>query len=135
MPATTITKVRIDEFDFKGLQGCDSHCSLHVERLPDDRTLVIFTELESNPGTSVTNAIEVLASMVASKLALNPAQAVWIEHYPPGKIRGKTDNWDLVTFGTILRDGINSVFDDPSWRPLRPQDWASLGFDPNDFVL
>jgi hypothetical protein len=135
MPATTVTKVRIDQFDFKGLQGCDSHCSLHVERLADDRTLVIFTELESNPGTSVTKAIEILASLVASKLALNPAQTVWIEHYPPRKIHGKTDDWDLVMFGTILHDGINSVFDDPFWRPLRSQDWASLGFEPSSLII
>jgi len=88
---------------------------------------VICTELDDNPGTSVTNAVEIIASRVASSLALDPAKLVWIEHYPPGRLHGKTDDWDLVSFGAILHDGVNTIFGQPSWRPMQREDWDCLG--------
>ncbi len=134
MPRRALAKVRIDRFDFRGFRGYVSCCGLHVEQLDDGRTLVICTERPDNPGTSVTNAAEIIASRVASQLALDPAKLIWIEHYPPSKLHGESEDFDLVTFGSIVHDGIHTVFDDPCWRPVNSEDWQSIGLVPIDFV-
>jgi hypothetical protein len=44
---------------------------------------VILGEHRHNPGISVTNAMETLATTVATTYDLDPATTVWFEHYPP----------------------------------------------------
>jgi hypothetical protein len=133
MPRKVLAKVRIDRFEFKGFHGCRSCCALNIEQIEDGRTVVICSELEDNPGTSITNAVEMIASQAVNQLELDPAKLVWIEHYPPEKVHGNTEDWDLVTFGAIFHDGIRTVFDDPIWRRLGREDWDSLGLEPSIF--
>ena len=50
-------------------------------------TLVICTELENTPGTSVTNAAEILATRLCQEdptIALEGL--IWVEHSPEGMI-------------------------------------------------
>ena len=42
-------------YEFSGYHNCDSKCDLEIVRSVGRTTLVICTELENNPGTSVTN--------------------------------------------------------------------------------
>lgn len=134
MSTRQVESIWIDRFEFRGLHGCHSCCALRIQRLLDGRTLVICSELEDNPGTSITNAVEILGSVIVSHLALDPAKLVWVEHYPPGPVHGKKADWDLVTFGRLVHDGVRSIFADPSWRPMLADDWASMGLNPGDFV-
>jgi hypothetical protein len=55
---------------------------LELIPLADGRTVVIATERPDNPGTSVTNAAEELASQVCQRFDIDPDKLVWIESYP-----------------------------------------------------
>lgn len=44
--------------------------------------MVIATELSDNPGVSVTNFAEGLATLVCRRFSIDPEKLIWIEHYP-----------------------------------------------------
>jgi hypothetical protein len=93
-----------------------------------DVPVVILTEPTDNPGTSVTNCVERLAAEVSHANGLDPARAVWIEHYERG-VRGTAEDphtFDLVTFSSYeIEDlGANLLGErhmrlgEPTWRLL-----------------
>lgn len=83
---------------------------------------VVLTELDENPSTSVTNAVEsIYAQLCAAKKI--PPQSKIIEHYPPSRISPQT--FDLVT----LEGG-----GQPVWRSIsRKTAEALLEADPAEF--
>jgi hypothetical protein len=82
MAGDAMRRRAIRRFVFEGLHGCRSVSDLEVVPLPNDRTLLIASERPDNPGTSVTNAAEELASQACEKLGIDPDKLVWIERYP-----------------------------------------------------
>ena len=135
----------IDDFSFQGFHGQPARCALEILPLSDGRTAVIATELEDNPGTSITNVAEHLASHVCDRFGIAPEALVWIEHYgypPPGSSRKRT--YDLVKFrrrpcepitwaSAILRWKPNDWpghFEKPDWRPMTGEDWKAMGLPP-----
>jgi hypothetical protein len=88
-------------YRFKGLHGCDSCCLLRIYT-DGNFYVVIFTELANNPGTSVTNMIETLATNVLRQfLGLDKWSCVrWFEHYPERGDRHHSiqETFDEVTF-------------------------------------
>ena len=84
-------------YNYKGFWNCDSCCDIEVHRRSDGKYVFVATELPDNPGTSVTNFAEHLATAMRSQYALKPDQVIWIEHYPEAKGRRKED-FDLVRF-------------------------------------
>jgi hypothetical protein len=137
---------KIERFEFRGFHGCRCVCDLEVIPIADGRTVVIATEREDNPGTSITNVAEHLASYVCDRFAIDPEKLVWVEHYGyPDPVNPKRRReYDLVTFegrkpelirwsDAVLRskpDGWPGHFDEPQWRPVKKEDWSSLGVDP-----
>jgi len=136
---------RIAHFEFRGFQGKPAICQLEILQLRDGRRAVIATEREDNPGTSVTNVAEHLASHVCDHFGIEPDKLVWIEHYGypvHGVKRERT--YDLVTFSrrnpervlwsqAVLRykpDGWPGYFADPDWKPMDAADWSALGLEP-----
>jgi hypothetical protein len=103
-------------------------CAIERINLADGRTIIIVTEIDGNPGASVTNAAELIATQVCQRFDIDPAKLVWIEHYPPSKSHGKKADWDLVNV-SFIHHGDYWHFEMPSWRPMRPKDWTSLGLD------
>jgi hypothetical protein len=95
----------------------------------DVRHVVLVTDLdEENPGMSVTNAAEDIASQVCLHYHLDPARTVFIEHYDDrfrglwhGQLREKEarlgrengESFDWVFFPG--RQGWN--FGEPEWKP------------------
>ena len=136
----------IERFEYRGFHGCQSFCKLQVLPLADGRTAVIATELEDNPGTSVTNVAEQLASFVCDRFGIDPDHLVWIEHYGyPSATRPKEPrSYDLVTFwrpppekirwlAPVLRarpDGWPGYSAEPEWREMTAWDWKELGVEP-----
>ena len=57
-----------------------AHCHLRILQ-NDQETLVIATELASNPGKSITNAAEIIATDVVKRWQLDPHKTQFIEHY------------------------------------------------------
>jgi hypothetical protein len=123
MPATSV------QFQFSGLHGRPGICAIERIALADGRTLIIASEVDENLGTSITNAAELIITQVCQRYHIDPAKLAWIEHYPPSKSHGEKADWDLVTF-VFIRHGDHWHFEEPSWRPMRLEDWTRFGLAP-----
>jgi hypothetical protein len=100
------------ELNFKGYFDRPSRCGLSILRVAG-RVWVIFTELPDNPGTSVTNRIEHLASEVYRRFLPNQApEAIrWAECYPArDNVPGTLDEVTLAWNG--------KEFTNPKWRRM-----------------
>lgn len=105
---------------YQGYHGVKSVCYLRLYQPKEPRpAIAIFTELDSNAGTSVTNRIEVLATMAWEFLQKPEATPVVIEHYPNRGVHyTHTDRWqfpeqfDLLEFDR--KQG--GSFVKPRWR-------------------
>ncbi len=97
-----------------------SHCHLRILQ-NDQETLVIATEVNTNPGTSLTNAAEIIATNVVKRWQLDPTRTRFIEHYTPESFEGADEEYKEVRFTWISQQA-----DDPEWRMLSPQEVAAL---------
>jgi hypothetical protein len=137
-------RMRFDRFEFRGLHGCDSICSLEIIPVQAGRTVVIATELKDNFGTSITNVAEHLASHACDRFEIDPDKLIWIETYGYSAPGERQRTFDLVTFTrkqsekvqwspAVLRchpDGWPGYFTEPTWRPMNDEDWRSQGLNP-----
>jgi hypothetical protein len=107
---------------FSEEQPVPSTCYLELWE-GDTETLVITTEIAANPGMSITNAYEWLATQIAREHWLDPQRTRWIEHYGPMSYEyGRTpDTYDLVT---LIWDG--RAASNPDWRRLTSAEVAAL---------
>jgi len=103
-------------YNYKGFWNCDSFCDIEVHRRGDGKYVFVATELPDNPGTSVTNFAEHLATAMRSRYGLKPEDVIWIEHYPEAKNRRKED-FDLVRFLGTEGDSFRS----PVWTRITEQ--------------
>jgi len=92
-------------------RGVRARCRIRIYRA--HAAVVVITELPDNPGTSVTNAIEYIATCVMHDYKLDPRTTTWVEHYPGQADRPET--WDVVTFEWIGNAVICATT--PRWRP------------------
>ncbi len=63
-------------YKFLGLGGSESWCDIEVDQ---KLNIVIVHELSDNPGTTVTNAAEILANQVCKEYGLDITKLIWIE--------------------------------------------------------
>ena len=100
-------------YEYKSQWGWDSKCGLEVLN-QQGFTLVIATELDDNPGVSVTNFAEHLATRVCRDFKIDPMKLVWVEHYPDAGKRPYFDpvHWDAATFTFNILQG---HFHRPAW--------------------
>jgi len=98
---------------YRGFHGFKSKCGLEIKKTADGVT-VVFTELPDNPGTSVTNFIEHLATLVYTHVLKDcPLESIrWVEHYPATSFREET--YDEVTL-----DWNGQRFVNPRWKRLK----------------
>lgn len=88
--ATRHNLISLPEQIFQEVQGL-AKCRVRV-----NHSTVISTELQDNPGMSITNAVEKVAAQVSAYFEIPLSELVWIEHYPeepPHK-----ESFDLVEF-------------------------------------
>jgi len=79
-------------------------CGLTVKEFGRTRAIsqiVVLTELASNPGMSVTNAYEDIATHLVKERNLDPFRVIWFEHYPAEGQR--KESFDLVTLTWKMR--------------------------------
>lgn len=88
----------------------NSRCQLQI-----NGNVVMVTELDDNPGTSVTNMAEQLATLICQEFSIDPASLIWIEHYPERGSKYDTypEDFDLVTF---TWDGRRFIH--PQWKRI-----------------
>ena len=130
-----------DCFEYPGFHGHRSWCDLELIPLADGRTAAIVSERADNPGTSVTNIAERLASFVCNTFDIDPDHLVWIEHYGYASTTFPERTFDLVTFdrlpvgsiswsvphGETLSRQVPAHFHQPHWRIMTDADWHGLG--------
>jgi hypothetical protein len=101
---------------YRGFHACLSYCWLRIYTT-QGRSIVFATEMPDNPGTSITNAAERLATEVTRTFRLALDTLTWIEHYPKRQANhghpSLPASFDLVTF-TRTAQGLRS----PEWRRL-----------------
>lgn len=89
-------------------------------------TTVIASELPDNPGTSVTNMAEELATRVCRENNISPHWLLWIEHYPKSESR-EDATWTEVAFTFDWgRSGFPCKFSTPKWWRLSDAQMATL---------
>ena len=94
--------------EFKAKNGYPSACNLTIYR---SIGLVIATEI--NEGQSLTNACDLIATLVVNQFGIDPKRLMFIEHYPAEQRPTYGESYDLVTFQW---DG--KEFSNPEWKPL-----------------
>lgn len=111
---------------YRGLHGSPSVCRIRVYRGSGDATLVIASELPDNPGTSITNVAEMLATEMEWRHCPDPGdRMIWIEHYPVREaLRGMRadEHFALVTF---LR-GDDGQLHSPRWQHIASDTLSTL---------
>ena len=122
-------------FHYKGFFGCAGQCRV---RIYDDGTgaVVILDERAENQGTSVVNAIDLLAVQLCDAFGLNGGRAVWIEHNPDTRSQedramGVPDRFNAecfaqARFSHVERDGESWILGQPNWAPLTAEEVGVL---------
>ncbi len=87
-------------------------------------TILLASELADNPGPSITNSAEALATALAERYRLDAGHAVFIEHYDQASYRGlpREPTYDAVSF--TWAGGRATA---PRWKRLGGADLDALG--------
>lgn len=114
----------MERYEYTGFHGSRSWCDLQIIN-HSYYVLVVATEAKDNPGTSVTNFAEHLATQICRREKIAPARLVWVEHYLGGdtKLNPSEETWDLVSFDF---DWENCSFCTPTWRRMARSTVESL---------
>jgi hypothetical protein len=112
-------------FPYAGFRNASSRCYLHWIARPqhvpdgqaksDDSVIVIASEMDDNPGMSVTNRAERLANHVCRELEIAPERLIWLEHY-----QGKNDcpQWSQERFRLVAFHLADNRLHAPRWLPV-----------------
>jgi hypothetical protein len=108
--------------DYSGPGGHASQCQITIY---PKSGLVIATDLGT--GTSVTNAVEQIASEVLKRHHMEPDKLFFIEHYTQGPY-GPQETADLVIFDQADTDQIrkDSLLRSPRWQPLPIDEYREI---------
>lgn len=92
-------------------------CGVSIFQASPDMAVVVLTEFQQNPGMSVTNAVDVIATKVRRAFisAVPPENIIWVERYEAGS-RGSSaagETFDLVTLSWT-----GNEYAAPHWRPV-----------------
>ena len=121
---------------------------------PDLSAVVILTNMQDNPATSIAAGIEDLAAQITDMFRLDPAHTVYLEHTPPeplfpdsgtfseedpaqelermtSSLFGSTESkYERVTFAlwerTQGKQGPSYRAQGPTWTPVPPLDVTRL---------
>ena len=105
-----------------------STCQLRV--LTDGQAaIVVATELDSNEGTSVTNAYERIASKVVQEFGLNPHRTRFYDHYTAHSTSleasvQQTDEKETYAEVTLSWEGQEAT--SPQWRAIQGKELSDL---------
>jgi hypothetical protein len=130
---------------YQGLNDMDGVCHIRVYEQPGALPIVVAGALDDNPGTSITNAIEMVAAAVQRDVLSDGREFGLIEHYPGALGDPTTQAFSWVRFkhrhthespddpahnaGTLVILGpdqdavshsnpIEGDFRDPKWEPI-----------------
>lgn len=76
--------------------------------------LVVLTEVDNNPGQSITAASDVIATGLVKRYQLNPATTRWIEHWPADT----NDKQSEPSYASVKYTWQAGVASSPHWQDL-----------------
>lgn len=106
------------ECRYNGIGGCAAVCNVVIVT-GKGRAVVLFSERADNPGTSITNWYDKLATGVYKQHLAHfaPASIGWLEHYPAESHAPAPESLDRV----VMRwDG--QLFGPPAWKYVEIRD-------------
>lgn len=112
----------MEVYEYRGYHDCESKCGLEIYRQPSKSVMVVVTELDDNPGTSITNVAEHLATAVCRDKGISPQKLTWVEHYPLSRFNNGP-HWSIVTFDFDWQAG---RFTNPDWVYVKPEEIEAL---------
>lgn len=101
---------------YRTRNGRNGRCGVEMFRSEEGQLIVMLTELPDNPGTSITNCFEIIATdivrgLLEFNLVADPSHVRWIEHYAHGDRRAGED-WDEV-----VMQWNGAQYLTPAWQP------------------
>lgn len=106
-----------DMFEYQAVGP--SRCLLQIWQGREGSTLILVTQRSLSDGASITNAAEIIASLVVQRFGLDPQRCVFIEHYPRellvhshSPLERREGRHKYVTF---TWDG--GIASSPQWKP------------------
>jgi hypothetical protein len=109
----------------------DGVCEVEfIERI-DDVPVIIFHELENDPGYGINIAWEYIVRAAERRFTIKAPEAVWIEHtlHDVKTKKGILKRWQLITFKHPLP---GHKWGKADWRDMTYDDWHELGLPPRD---
>lgn len=103
--------------------GIQARCQLQIWRTDQGNHVVMFTAPSGhppdNPGMSVTNFSENLATLIRRAYGLDVDNTIWIEYYPSIQLRQRISakEYDLITYRWDLH---TLTAHNPNWQRLDP---------------
>ena len=111
---------------YRAANGFGAVCGVELLDLAPGVVGLVLAEPPDYHGPSVTNNVQVAATLAARRLGLDPRRTVCLEHYPAGNGGRDAATWDYVRFRATRAHG-EVTFTCPDWRPLRtPAQWRAL---------
>lgn len=119
-------------YHYQGHFEFGSKCGLSFIPHQDDPShiYVVLTELAENPGTSITNAYEKIATAIYNDFLIQtPIENInWIEHYTNESYEGESDKWERFDRVLLKWDEKNRCFEvgqpyseSKSWKPCNEE--------------
>lgn len=102
------------QFDYQGIGKCPSKCLISI--WTGKKNLVLFTELNENKGTSVTNWSESLAKSICTKYKLVSKSTRFFENY-----QNNPKEYSEIRYA--VKDG---EFLNPSWTYMFEEEFKAL---------
>lgn len=92
-------------------------CGVSIFQAAPDMAVVVLTEFQRNPGMSVTNAVDVIATKVRRAFlgGVSPENIIWVERYEAGTRVGETAG---ETFDFVSMNWTGEAFAGPHWRAV-----------------
>jgi hypothetical protein len=110
---------------YQGPDGFDGLCHIRAYEQPGRLPVVIAGGLDDNPGSSITNAVEMLATTIKRSLFSDGREFHLIEHYRDGIDGHPAPTYSLIHFShrplqdsPEERGNIEGDFRHPSWEPI-----------------
>jgi len=97
-------------------EGIEARCRIRVYRPDEGTVIVIATELPDNPGVSITNWAEHLATEIRDTYLKQGEALIWIEHYPGRPSRYDPSVTIKEEFDRVLMRWNGTAYEEPEWK-------------------
>ena len=119
--------IKVTTLRYLAGDGYPAACGVGLLELAPGVAGLALCEPRAYYGPSITNNVEVAATLALRRFGLDPARTVCFEHHPTGNAGRKRPTWAFVRF-EVSRDLDGAIaLTRPDWQPLAlPEQWRAL---------